>query len=233
MRIANSREAYRHTDISATLRAAARTARRGFWYLIYTGIAKHLPCSYGIMGGRLAKRIRYGCCRRMFVRCGANVNVERGATFGSGRRISIGHDSDLGINCRIYGTVHIGDHSFMGPDVVIWTTNHRFDRTDIPMMYQGSTPEQPVTIGNDVWIGTRAILLPGVHIGSHSVVGAGAVVAKDIPEWSVVAGNPARVIRYRKPECDPAYHGSGLRPWQSKPAFFEEMPHTETSLPEA
>jgi maltose O-acetyltransferase len=85
----------------------------------------------------------------------------------------------------------------MGPEVAIWTTNHRFDRTDIPMMFQGNQVQKPVFIGNDVWIGTRAILLPGVHVGDHSIIGAGAVVAKDVPPWAIVVGNPARVVRYR------------------------------------
>ena len=85
----------------------------------------------------------------------------------------------------------------MGPEVVIWTTNHRFDRIDIPIMQQGNRPSAPVWIGDDVWIGTRVIILPGVKVGNHAVIGAGAVVAKDVPPWAVVAGNPAEIIRYR------------------------------------
>jgi maltose O-acetyltransferase len=65
------------------------------------------------------------------------------------------------------------------------------------MSEQGMTEDMPVTIGDDVWIGARAILLPGITINSGSIVGAGAVVTKDVPPGSIVAGNPARVVRYR------------------------------------
>ena len=85
----------------------------------------------------------------------------------------------------------------MGTDVTIITRNHRFDRTDIPMMEQGFEEERPVYIGNDVWIGDRALILPGVHIGDGSIIAAGAVVTKDVPPYSIVAGVPARKIRDR------------------------------------
>ena len=85
----------------------------------------------------------------------------------------------------------------MGTDVTIITRNHRFDRTDIPMMEQGFEEERPVYIGNDVWIGDRALILPGVHIGDGSIIAAGAVVTKDVPPYSIAAGVPARKIRDR------------------------------------
>ena len=85
----------------------------------------------------------------------------------------------------------------MGTDVTIITRNHRFDRTDIPMMEQGFEEERPVYIGNDVWIGDRVLILPGVHIGDGSIIAAGAVVTKDVPPYSIVAGVPAKKIRDR------------------------------------
>ena len=65
------------------------------------------------------------------------------------------------------------------------------------MIAQGGTVVQ-VTIGDDVWIGTRAIILPGVTIGNGVIIGAGAVVTKDVPDYAIVGGVPARVIRFRK-----------------------------------
>ncbi len=85
----------------------------------------------------------------------------------------------------------------MGPDVLIYTTNHEFRNKDIPMQQQGYQPERPVSIGNDVWIGARVIILPGVTIGDGCVIGAGAVVTKDVPAYSVCAGNPAKVVKER------------------------------------
>jgi len=86
----------------------------------------------------------------------------------------------------------------MAPDVIIWTISHALDRTDIPINQQGATEIQPVTIGNDVWIGKRAIIKPGVTVGNHAIIGAGSIVTKDIFACAIVAGNPARIIRMRK-----------------------------------
>ena len=88
----------------------------------------------------------------------------------------------------------------MGPEVIVYTTGHKFDRTDIPMMEQGSTEERPVSIGNDVWIGRRVMIMPGVTIGDGCVIGAGAVVTKDIPPYNVAGGVPARVLKSRETE---------------------------------
>ena len=79
---------------------------------------------------------------------------------------------------------------------MIFTQNHRNDDLTIPMRLQ-TAPKQKVTIGDDVWIGAGAIILPGVTIGNGVIVAAGAIVTKDVPDYAVVGGNPARVIRYR------------------------------------
>lgn len=115
----------------------------------------------------------------------------------SGGGITIGSGSGLGVNCRVHGPLRIGDNVMMGPEVTILTHTHCIDRTDIPMGKQGSAVRE-VIIGDDVWIGMRSIILPGVRIGSGAVIGAGAVVTKDVPDYAVVGGVPARVIRYRK-----------------------------------
>ena len=177
---------------------------QNFWFFVYFCFARHLPCSYARWGGPLYKKIRSFLGKRLLASCGEGVNIESGARFGRGNTIWLGNYSDLGIDCDIRGEVHIGNNSFMGPEVAIWTHNHAFDRLDIPMMYQGTTPERPVYIGNDVWIGTRAIILQGVHVGDHAIVGAGAVVSKNVPEWGIAVGNPAKVVRYRNQPRDSA-----------------------------
>jgi maltose O-acetyltransferase len=134
----------------------------------------------------------------LFTQCGINVNVEAGAYIGCGRDISIGDYSGIGINAWIGSGTTIGAHVMMGPDVMVFNRNHQASRCDIPMSEQGMASYMPVTIEDDVWIGARAILLPGVTVHSHSIVGAGSVVTKDVPSWVVVAGNPARVLRDRK-----------------------------------
>lgn len=165
---------------------------------LYYLIARHLPASdmpYS-MG---AKSIRGFLCRRIFKKAGKNINIEHGAYFGSGRDIEIGNNSGLGFNCRVYGPLKIGDDVMMGPDVMIFTQNHETGRLDIPMRLQ-TAPKEPVFIGDDVWIGARVIILPGKKIGKGVIIGAGAVVTKDVPDYAVVVGNPARVIKFRNKE---------------------------------
>ncbi|NLK11099.1 MAG: maltose O-acetyltransferase [Staphylococcus equorum] len=93
--------------------------------------------------------------------------------------------------------VVIGENVMMGPYCYIYTTNHAFDRIDIPMIEQGYAKPKKVVIGNDVWIGSRVTILPGVTVGNGVIIGASSVVTHDIPDYVIVAGNPAKIIRYR------------------------------------
>lgn len=163
--------------------------------LFYYFFAQHLPASAsGLKIGQQA--IRAFCGKLMLKKCGKKVNIEHGAEFSA--KVSLGDYSGIGINARIHGECTIGDYVMMGPDVTILTRNHAFDRTDIPMMHQGFEEEKPVFIGNDVWIGEKVIILPGVHVGDGAILAAGAVVTKDVPPYAVVGGVPAKVIKMRK-----------------------------------
>ena len=144
---------------------------------------------------QIGKKVREFGARLYLKQCGKNVNIEKGASFSS--RCTIGNNSGIGIKAQI-GVCHIGDNVMMAPDVVILSQNHMFDRTDIPMNRQGVSEEKPVFIGNDVWIGQRVIILPGVHVGDGAIIGAGSVVTHDVNSYDIVAGNPARVIKKRK-----------------------------------
>ena len=168
--------------------------KRKLGALIYYSVAKHLPCSYsGIKIGQTA--LRRFCGKLMLEYCGKKVNIERNALFS--QKVSLGDYSGIGVNAKIYGRCVIGDHVMMGEDCTVITRNHKHSRTDIPMMEQGFQEEKTVYIGNDVWIGDRVILLPGVHIGDGCIIGAGAVVTHDIPPYSIAAGVPAWVIKSR------------------------------------
>lgn len=122
------------------------------------------------------------------------LNVEHVLQLGG---ISIGSGSGLGVNCSVHGPLKIGDNVMMGPNVTILTHTHNIERTDIPMGQQGMRVAE-VVIGNDVWIGMRVIIMPGIKIGDGAVIGAGAVVTKDVPAFTVVGGVPAKIIKYRK-----------------------------------
>lgn len=127
---------------------------------------------------------------------GRDVNIERGAIFPVGV-VHLGDRSGLGIASQMKGPVTIGADVMMGPEVVVFTTDHAFDDASRPMREQGMSATRPVTIEDDVWIGQRALILPGVKVGRGSVIAAGAVVTKDVPPNCVVGGNPARVLRSR------------------------------------
>jgi len=174
---------------------------RGVRLLLYYLVARHLPAASTRWTGWTAT-VRRLVCRGLFRSCGRGVNIERGAYFGDGSRIDIGDDSGLGVDSQIYGRVTIGRDVMMGPEVILITRNHRFDRFDAPMRLQGDADEQPIVIGDDVWIGTRAIILPGVEVGDGAIIAAGSVVTSSVPPRSIVGGNPARLIRYRDGDHD-------------------------------
>lgn len=161
-------------------------------YVLYRCTAARLPIS---QRSKFAKAFRCFWAKRIVARCGRHVNIERNAVFSPG--LSIGDRSGAGIACELYGPVTIGKDVMMGPEVVIYTSGHRHDRTDIPMGQQGDDGVRPVVIGDDVWIGRRAIIMPGVKIGNGCIIGAAAVVTHDIPDYSIAAGVPARVVKNR------------------------------------
>lgn len=164
--------------------------------ILYYLLARHLPESE-FPFFKISKKVRECLCRRIFKSCGRNVNVEKGVFFGTGSEITLGDNSGIGINARISGPIDIGNNVMMGPDVIIYTQDHKYDRIDMPMIQQGSTNREKVIIEDDVWIGARVIILKGVHIRRGAIIGAGSIVTKDVLDNEVVAGNPARLIKKR------------------------------------
>ena len=168
------------------------TVKKKILFIIYKATAAWLPES---QHAKLAKALRRFWAKKILLSCGNNVNIEKNALFGP--EVSLGTNSGIGVNCELYGPVTIGDNVMMGPEVIVYTNGHCFGRTDITMIEQGLTEKKPVTIGNDVWIGRRVMIMPGVKIGDGCVIGAGAVVTKDIPDYTVACGVPAKVVKHR------------------------------------
>lgn len=110
-----------------------------------------------------------------------------------GKNIQFGKNVFLNTGCSFQdrGGIVIGDHSFIGMNVTIATLNHGLSLADRDTTYPSS-----VRIGNSVWIGSNATILPGVTIHNNAVIAAGAVVTKDVPENSIYAGVPAKFIKY-------------------------------------
>jgi len=164
--------------------------KRGIMYLLYKYIGFYLPRN------RLGYGFRNVCTKGFLLNVGQDIRIEKNAYFATSTEI--GEHSGIGYKSQLFGKVVIGNNVMMGPECVIHTTNHAFDRTDIPMLKQGCSESSPVVIGDDVWIGQRVIILPGVIVGKGAIIGAGSVVTKDIPEYAIVGGNPAKILKMRK-----------------------------------
>jgi acetyltransferase-like isoleucine patch superfamily enzyme len=93
------------------------------------------------------------------------------------------------------GRILIGDGVLIGSGVHIYVSNHKYGAHDTPIIDQGHFDALDTTVMEGAWIGANSILLPGVTIGKNSIVGAGSIVTKDVPENTVVAGNPARILK--------------------------------------
>lgn len=161
---------------------------------MYNGFAKKLPPSAG-KHGDFYKKIRYFFASRFVVKCGKEVNFEQYASFNP--EIEIGDRSGIGQSANLSGHIVIGDDVMMGPYCTMMTYSHKHDRLDISMNKQGFEPEKVKYIGNDVWIGRNVTVLPRANVGNHCIIAAGAVVTKDVPDYAIVGGCPAKIIRMR------------------------------------
>jgi maltose O-acetyltransferase len=125
---------------------------------------------------------------------GADSIVEPPFYCAYGRNTYLGHHVFLNVLCTILdcAEVRIGDHVMLGPCVQLYTAAHHLQAAS---RIRGLEVARPIVIGDEAWLGGGAIVLPGVTIGRRAVVGAGAVVTRDVPPDTIVAGNPARVIR--------------------------------------
>ena len=111
-------------------------------------------------------------------------------------RITIGDNFYVNVGCHFLGEIDIGADVAIGPKVVLWGRDHGI-RLGKPMRAQEHSNSK-ISIGDDVWIGANVTILKGVSISSGSVVGAGSVVTKDVPHNAIVAGNPAKIIKFRR-----------------------------------
>lgn len=108
--------------------------------------------------------------------------------------VTIGDHTRIGIHSTIIGPVCIGSHVHLAQGITVTALNHRYDDKKRRIDEQGVST-QLVVISDDVWIGANAVILPGVTIGRHAVVAAGAVVTKDVPDYCMVGGVPAKIIK--------------------------------------
>lgn len=155
-------------------------------------------------------------CGKKFKKFADSAEFRAGAYAIGCSKIEIGKRVVIRPGCMLFGltvdpletSIIIEDDVMLGAGVHIYVNNHKFDRTDIPLIDQGYYPDKAVILKKGCWIGANAILLPGVTVGENAVVGAGAVVTKSVPDRVVAAGNPAKII---KVILDPNNDGTGLK----------------------
>ena len=130
---------------------------------------------------------------------GNNVKISPTAFFKFPKKIFVGNNTFINHNCCIWAApeakIIIGSDVLFGPNVVVSASNHGTSRLDLIRVQPGL--DEDIEIGDDVWIGANSIITAGVKIGRGCVVGAGSVVTKDLPPYSVCAGLPAKVLRFR------------------------------------
>ena len=164
-----------------------------FYFLIYLLFFKNTPEDYRPYA-LFFPRVRRWLVTNYLKSCGKKLRVKSGAEISLNAQV--GNESELGTRCMIQANVTIGDHVIMGPDIKIYSRNHKSDRLDIPIQKQGKHYLN-TTIGNDVWIGANTIIVAGVNVGNHAIIAAGAIVTKDVQDFAVVGGCPAKVLKYR------------------------------------
>ena len=150
--------------------------------------------------GKFAGWLRSKCAKHLFAECKGYVNLEQGAYVGNGKNFYVLGDCGIGKDFVCHNRiVTIHENVMMGEEVMFLGGGHRFDNPSMPIGKQGDLPDTPLEIGKDVWIGARVMVLPRCKkLGAHSIIGAGSVVTKDVPDYVIVGWNPAIVIRMRK-----------------------------------
>lgn len=147
----------------------------------------------------IGNRVRRRLLRGFLARLGDGTVVQEGFRVTNPEKVSIGSHCNFaqGVFITGGGGVTIGDYVGLGPDVKIWSVNHRFEDPDTPWLEQG-WDKLPVVIEDDVWLGASCFVMPGLTIGRGAILSAGTIMMKSVPPYAIVAGNPGRVVGWRK-----------------------------------
>jgi len=166
---------------------------KNIYYLIYLLFFKNTAEDYRPYALFFPK-IRQFLVSHYLQSCGKKLRVKSGAEISPNS--IVGEDSELGTRCLIQANVTIGNNVIMGPDVKIYSRNHKSERIDIPIQKQGKHYLK-TKIGDDVWIGANVIITAGITVGNHCILAAGAVVTKSVEDFMIVGGCPAKNIKKR------------------------------------
>jgi galactoside O-acetyltransferase len=186
---------------------------KGYLFQLYVAFFSMIPTSLGI-------KLRYIAYKPLFKKTAGKFTIDSGVTilgfnkialgkdisiqknsylYATGAELTIGNNFFLGVNsqlCATRGNIQIGDNCIIAPNCLLRPDNHRFDRTDIPIIEQGYEVGT-IVIEDDIWIAANAVILKDVHIKTGSVIAAGSVVTKSFEKNSVIGGVPAKLIKLR------------------------------------
>ena len=183
-------------------RAAAVMWARKWWYYqpyrlpwrraaLHVELARRQCFARGPMNGDVLAMLREG---RLTL--GPHCYFEPGVWLTGIGRILVGEGVFMNLNVMVAAKelVEIGDHCMIANGCLITDSNHRYDNLDVPIAWQGYESKGPTRLGDNVWMGVNSVVLSGVTIGRHCVIGANSVVTRDVPDYSIAVGTPARVI---------------------------------------
>lgn len=146
-------------------------------------------------GARIRRRTRMDVLPFNLFSLGEQSTIEDFCTINNGvGAVQIGKRTRIGLGSTLIGPVTIGNDVRLAQNVVISALNHYYQGIDQPISEQG-VYTRPVVIADETWIGANVVILPGVEVGKHCVIAAGSVVTRSVPDYSVVAGNPARPLK--------------------------------------
>jgi maltose O-acetyltransferase len=171
---------------------------QSLWWSVCKDLVHFKLWILGSIPGQLGICLRSRLLTKHFGACGTNAIIDQNFKIDNPKGLFIGDH----FRCNAYGymnaggIIQIGNYVLIGPSVKIWSINHIFDRCDIPIVEQG-WEKKKVVIDDNVWIGANCLILPGVHIKEGSVICGGTVLTKSFPPYSIVAGNPGRLLRTR------------------------------------
>ena len=168
--------------------------RRSTSLMLYYLIASSLPNSWFPMG-KIYNRIRQIILGKIIV-LGRNCRIQRHVYIGNGEEIRIGDNCQINERVRM-DNVHIGNHVMIAREVVFLGKTHNSESTELSMAEQGIKDDFLTVVEDDVWLGMRSIIMPGIRVGRGSIVASGAVVTKDVAPFTIVGGIPAKLIKNR------------------------------------
>lgn len=169
--------------------------RKFFCLLAYYGFAQFLP-DMPFPGGTASTRLRSFLARGFLASAGKEIDIRSNSFLADGRYLRMADRSSIGPNCKIYGA-DLGYGVIVGPHCVFFKENRAADDLSKPVGAHGTTAIKVPVVEDFAWVGERVLVLQGRRIGKGAIVGAGAVVTRDVPPFSIVGGNPARVIGHR------------------------------------